>query len=308
VIWFALAQDRLATPNFRFISRSIRDKVDAKDRSRPKHEGKASAMGILALADEQTLKGRAHYLIDVDGMSLAYCYIRKNACSAFKKFIIDTSDVAKNPDENDMRFMARAHLADLQDVRAADHRICILRDPIDRAASVYVNKFVAQTGNADIFKSYADRTGRPPHLATFSDFVEYYLSLPLETLDVHVYPQASHLMPVDYDVALMIDQVYSGMVEVLGVEIADVFFARKMNATRYHPGCTTDKSRETAEALRNAGMFPARDSLCTEDLAKALRAIYAEDYSMIARLVSLGGSAPQRTMQEASRIAELPAS
>ena len=38
--------------------------------------------------------GRAHFWFELGGKTYGYCYIRKNACSAFKKLICDTSDVA----------------------------------------------------------------------------------------------------------------------------------------------------------------------------------------------------------------------
>jgi hypothetical protein len=203
-----------------------------------------------------------HFRFIVDGRQFAYCRIRKNACSAIQRFIIETSPYRRNEVESDYKFLRRQHrVSTLEGLRSADHRILIARDPVERIQSVFVNKFIQRNGNVGIFDSYSRVTGLDPHEANFRTFVVEYVSrLGDDGLDPHVWPQTWYLCPVVYDIAIRLDDLAATMSRIIGAELASKFFDNKVNAS---------------EALE----LPV-DSETSVRLAE----IYAADYRMLERI------------------------
>ena len=78
--------------------------------------------------------------------SVAYSYIRKNACSSFTRFIL--KDVHANKFKSNVsnynKMVEVARMRTLKDFLAQQHRIFVYRDPLQRIASLYLNKFVQQ--------------------------------------------------------------------------------------------------------------------------------------------------------------------
>jgi hypothetical protein len=247
-------------------------------------------MGVLDLRHNGDVRGRVHYTIEVQDRVLAYAYIRKNGCSAFKNFFVAESLHKKQAEEGQMEFMARCHRAREGDVRSADDRIAVLRKPHSRMISVFRNKFIQQAGNTDIFNNFREVVGSPQD-CTFRAFVHQYLVLPQEQLDPHVYSQASHLLPIHYNRAMLLEDLASGMSELLGPEIATRHFTQKANATSTQPqnGEPDDVSELPASEL-NARYtatreMPSTDALCSPALRKDIEERYADDCRMIEQLV-----------------------
>jgi hypothetical protein len=173
-------------------------------------------------------KGRNHFIIEINGISFAYCYIRKNACSAFKDLFMHES-VHPMDKRSALANMISYHSCNLEQVALADFRIVILRDPISRVASVFQNKFAQQLGFSDIFKNYNKITGLNPRLATFNDFIFNYLDNEILSLDVHLHPQISHLYPIIYNASCEIKSLYNMADNIFGSTVADKYFKVERN-------------------------------------------------------------------------------
>lgn len=245
-------------------------------------------MGILDLSADQR-RGRAHYVIRVGELTLAYAYIRKNACSTFKQVFIGLSLHSWNTGtETELEFMNSHHRAKRHQIATADYRICILRDPVERAVSTYRNKFIQRSYHGGIFASYEKITGQNPEEASFADFVQRYLTQPPVLLDQHVLPQAAHLRPFSYNATFLIEGLHDGMARIIGPDLARTYFRDRQNPSGgrelQDSGAADRPSRVLAQAfLAEDRQIPDKDSFLTPDL-RALLARYAEDSVLLARI------------------------
>jgi hypothetical protein len=234
-------------------------------------------------------RGRGHFVIDIGGTTLAYCYIRKNACTAFKSLFVQESRHQFHEGGDVLAFMQEHHRARLPDIKSADARVCVVRDPADRVASTFRNKFIQQVGNRDIFASYQAVTGRDPQDATFTQLVTDYLQHS-GPLDPHVWSQMGHLAPVFYEYAIPIQDLETEMANLIGTERAARYFGIRSNATAAATtAVVSDPANEPAGLLHNRYIrdqsMPSASSLLTPELKDALREIYAEDYAGLAGVI-----------------------
>lgn len=245
-------------------------------------------MAKLDLTQEFGLKGRAHCQLKVDSGTMAYCYIRKNACTVFKKFFLERSATPIQPPETDLAFMLRAHRAKPEDVAAAEYRICVLRDPVKRCASLFKNKFIQRNGNVGVFKNYREVTGEAPELATFDDFIEKYLATGLNLLDPHTRTQKSHLLPIEYNHAFLMQDVYQGMVPIIGETLAGQYFAKPKNSsdgeTRYDSPVGDQPSTVLRRIFLEEQKSPSDAALLSPERVKKIEALYKDDIELIQRL------------------------
>lgn len=176
---------------------------------------------------------RAHFRFSHDGRTYAYCRIRKNGCSAMQRFVIATSPHRGLDPARGLEFLRRHHaVATRPALDAADARILIVRDPVERLKSVYANKFLQRKNAADIFASYRAVTGRAPQEASLEAFVfDYVARLGADELDPHVWPQSWHLCDTLYEHVFPLESLRDGMDPIIGGRLACRFFQRKVNAS-----------------------------------------------------------------------------
>lgn len=229
-------------------------------------------------------KGFHHFTFEFEGRRIIYCYIRKNACTAFKRLIVDLSSGSPKPraDENPIHYLLTHHRAEYhKDILRADRVVFVHRDPIDRAISLFKNKFIQRSGYYDIFADYERVTGKDPSAATFREFVECYLGNGAR--DPHTLPQKAHLLPIVYTDAIPLAALHEHMAEVLNGPTAEKYFAHKDNASG---SSTTYDDLEAAstpasalrEILLQEGYYPSRASFLSDGILEhRLRSIYSQD-------------------------------
>ena len=227
-----------------------------------------------------------HFIFKFAGKRIVYCYIRKNACSAFKRLIVGLSDAGPKPKprENPLFYMLRHHrVENFKDIVKADHVIFVHRDPIDRIISLFKNKFIQQKENIDIFKNYWNVTGNDPTNATFRDFVENYLNNHMDELDPHLLPQRTHLLPIVYTDSIPILKLHEAMATILNIQTADTYFSSEMNSTitrqNYENLMVADTPAvELHKIWLKERALPTRQSfLFDKNIENKLRLIYAQD-------------------------------
>lgn len=240
--------------------------------------------------------GRNHFGLEIGGRMIGYCYIRKNACSSFKKMFLDRSPqrALKRPDQRPIDFIREHHRLTPAALAACDRVVFAYRDPAERTLSMFRNKFIAQTGAADISASYARIAGQPPQDATFRSFTERYLGRRFARLDRHVLPQRLHLQRVCYTDAIPVQDLHAGMCRVIGQELADQYFLRPVNRTsdvplRPVPDAAGRSVQELREIYARDGYMPDNASLLPAGVADRLRRLYAMDYDIIG---AAGNAAP----------------
>lgn len=246
-------------------------------------------MKTLDLRNNILSTGKGHFHFEVGGRRFAYAYIRKNACSAFKDLICDTSTLANYAEfkGSHLDFMGEHHkirTADMLD--SCDTKIFVYRDPFERVISVFVNKFVVQTGNTAIFDNYRAALGKNPQNATFENFVKEYCR-DFRKRDVHIERQSQHLLPVRYDAALDMGSLHAGMADLIGVELADRYFAHKVNSSTYGTD-NLDKSQIKARDLHNhyktTSELPSKHAFMRDDLIAICQRRYDMDYKMLSKI------------------------
>lgn len=204
--------------------------------------------------------------------------------------IRETSEYAggRERNETEMKFLSRFHSAKkLTDLAACDHRIFIYRDPLQRAASAFVDKFVIRRGNSDIFRNFFKVTGIEPENATFDLFVRKYLSKPPQTIDPHCVGQYEHLLPLLYTEAIPMHSLFESMTSVLGDVLARRYFFNKVNAItemKFDSPCYDTPSSNLHDRFRREGRVPTNSSLLTEENVGVLRKVYRADLILLSQL------------------------
>ena len=241
-------------------------------------------------------KPSPHYNITIGGRRILYAYIRKNACTAFKRLINrrlhPTYAIKKalGQEKNDryhiqgnMKYFALPRKGDV-DLSRYDETIFVYRDPVERFVSVFTNKFVDDDNNADIRTNFESLTGIDLEHATFRDFMRYAQN-DFNSLDCHLAPQKSHLRNIPYSRPIALDQLSSTMTEFIGTGAAQKWFGRKVNASTTAGSTGTENVIDTpVSELRNRqrqGTALHKSNFITDELTDFIHCKYEQDYRMI---------------------------
>lgn len=233
--------------------------------------------------------------IDVDGTRISYTYIRKNACSAFKEMFAFLSHHDLSQYDSILKGMIAHHHDDsIEAISSADFRVCVLRDPVDRAVSVFKNKFIQMAGNKDIFLSVERALGVRGSEVTFRAFVSEYvgrLKMDRCSVDPHLWRQSDHLYPVLYNAAIQMSELKSSMERIAGLEVSRKCFSKRLNSSvgrgdgsGLYGNCADRTAGELNELYKDEGFVPSAKDLLDESTAAALRTIYQEDLELFDRL------------------------
>ncbi|MDM8167643.1 sulfotransferase family 2 domain-containing protein [Roseovarius sp.] len=183
-----------------------------------------------------------HYEINLGGRKILYAYIRKNACTAFRRLLNDEYHRLHPPAEGKKQrsredFLLSGNMKEflvlrknLRNVDAYDNTVFVYRDPLDRLISVFTNKFIADKGAKDIKRNFEGLTGLRFDDATFDDFIDY-AKHDFKQLDRHLWPQKAHLWDIKYTDAIRIDHLQQSMRSLIGPGRSRKWFGRKVNSS-----------------------------------------------------------------------------
>lgn len=238
--------------------------------------------------------GRPHFVFRANNKTIAYAYIRKNGCTAFKNLITSCSEhpVFYDSNSNPLQFMLDYHEErSLTALEKCDYRIFVYRDPYDRIASLFLNKIVERKNAEDLRQSIRSVSDKNPEKMSMYDFVFLYLrsGVDVEKLDPHVWPQSTHLYPIKYTNAISIANLKEEMASIVGKDLSQRFFANKSNAASGNVMTNdTDLSKVSAyklrETLETTGVRPSTRNLIGADESEAIRLIYRYDVELIKKL------------------------
>lgn len=240
--------------------------------------------------------GESHYVFEFEGKKIAYCYIRKNASTAFKRLILDLSPHRSAIDQckSRIQFMDLYHRESRIDaLESCDYRIFVYRDVLERIASLFVNKFIVRSGAENIMKDISRRLKKSPEDVSFINFVTDYLGRAqnVNDLDPHVWEQIYHLRPVRYTHAIAIKRLEGEMSEILGLEIAHEYFGKKTNSAIIDARTTEEekdvanlKASELNNYWQRTGLLPKYEHLLRSDLAEKISMVYSRDLKMIKKI------------------------
>lgn len=240
------------------------------------------------LLDRTRKQGELHLICRAGDITLGYCYIRKNACSSFKRLFLDMGDIPYEPQQwpRKIDYMISHQMLRSRDAHRCDRMVFVYRDPVERVISLFKNKFIMRDGHEDLFRTYAALAGEDPQDTTFRNFVQNYLSADFRKLDLHVLPQAWHLKRFNYTDAIPITDLHARMCAVLGSEMAGAYFKQPVNATHKTnspiiPGGAKISARDLAETYAASREMPADESFLDDELTARIRSLYVDDIHMI---------------------------
>lgn len=237
-----------------------------------------------------------HYRFEANGQRIVYTYIRKNACSAFKKMLLTRAKslwmsrifggLRKYPGD-DLRGIRSFKFYPGKAARDFDHLIFVYRDPFERIVSLYLNKFVENNGAGDIRKSFESACFESADEATFEDFLNY-LSGPFEVLDPHCYPQKAHLLDVAYTCPININCLFSEIRKILGDDLSSKFFLAPVNSVQKKGQITEQNffknpAKELA-AMQKGGIRFTKNNFATLEARNFILSRYWMDYEMIGEI------------------------
>lgn len=227
---------------------------------------------------------------------IVYVYIRKNGCSAFKRWLLHDMGERRGP-EADISIVAKRYAISMEWELTGTRRLLVLRDPVERMCSLYRNKFIQRRGAEDILRSFEGATGIQGGEASFKCFVNKYLRLILENdptssakIDPHCLSQAQHLWPITYDQVVMMDDLWEASQEIFSKDVAKSFFESRVNSTpttgEHNPHSNTPANRLIA-LYESDGFLPDNASLADEESRDLIRKIYETDYALISKAMKL---------------------
>lgn len=245
---------------------------------------------------------------------LVCCAIPKNACTAVKHWMlwaagIDTSHL----DHGEVHDFARRQIGverlsgkDVRRIRASAFAFAIVRDPVDRVVSAYIDKFIRQNPMNLHSKCVIEavRFGRRVRLTkrerfetggrwierrsdpridysagvSFAEFVAYLEVTPDSRLDDHYRPQADflRLSGLRYDSLIPFERFREGLVEVAARHKIDAWIP---DPPPPEPRLDAELQLAdvTAGEIRVRGALPASGSLLTSELREKLKRRYHAD-------------------------------
>jgi hypothetical protein len=225
-----------------------------------------------------------------------YVYIRKNGCSAFKKWLLaEVGDTRNLSTEDPSIGVLSKRLQVTSDDQLSNARcVLVLRDPIARLCSLFRNKLIQRRGADDILANIEELTGLSTDALTFRRLVEQYIGGHLHCrsglgpkIDPHCTTQHDHLWPILYDRVIMLEDLPKAAVALFGKDIAAEYFSVPANASSTSL-VQSNASDLSAGELRNiysvSNALPSDDSLLDDKLRNAIRDLYSLDYKLIASI------------------------
>src|SRR6056297_1118230 len=233
-----------------------------------------------------------------------YCPIGKNACTFLKSEVTRTAGLAHiDHIARDIHFITDTvrtgmQLSDHspQEVERLIHdetylRFAVLRDPMDRLLSAYVEKFVQHRNTPlNIFhtRSVVDPVQAAVGLdasdydrgITFRDFIEHVTSVDATTLDPHWRPQAHYLQGITYDRLFRMDQI-NDLMEILEARSGVSLGRQARNVTGSGKGTDQPGAQDLLPAQIEAGPKLSKASFFDTDMRQAVESAFASDYSLL---------------------------
>lgn len=229
-----------------------------------------------------------HYYV-YPTLGIGYTYIPKNASSRIKTQLGQANgSMTRYVGSHSAAY--RPVLAGIARQSAVTFRFVVLRDPVERLVSYFLEKYVVGEDWMAPQVSLGLRprsllvTSKAVRACTFRDVVEYLTLAKRPLLNDHLRPQADFLLGGAYD--------HVGTVEDLGVTLAllekrGVPAVSSRNAWGLHRMDVGEQMADVpVERLRRLwyedGILPSTANLVSDDVLRRLRSVYETDYALYA--------------------------
>ena len=237
-------------------------------------------------------------VLDFESLRVIYCPMAKNGSTYFKKALMERSEFYPEFLESGgslHEFAFRHPRLRMRDFSRLDDSgslsFAIVRDPIDRAVSAYLNKFVSITGNLRVARqataAYVELVNSdfdPERLLNFRQFVRLICHQADSELDHHWRPQHTFLRDYTEKFDWLVPQHrIADFLPILESHLGDSMpRERSRNRVQYSREVPegVDYTRWAPQRLRHQKLYPTRDVLVSPDLLEALQARFALDLDL----------------------------
>ena len=285
-------------------------------------EGKISqainyyAVAAKAIADKAIFKTKPGWLeepwaekayIANHKYKFVYCPIPKVACSSFKRFAVELSDLENKPEvltlppklfhayvDHSLSFFAN-YLHRRQEAMAlldnSDYfKFAIVRNPWDRLTSAYLNKFVkpidieqSSSPGKQVVEQHYQSQNLPVDYSrgiTFKEFIQYLLTHKNEEIDGHWQPQSMFINQNKFDYLGRIETLdadFKAIAERIGVTTNLGWANRSKRAEVTNNSSTEQYADYTPTQLRQLDRYPSYTEFYTSELLDLVKQRYTED-------------------------------
>lgn len=216
-----------------------------------------------------------------------YSFIPKNACSTMRLSIAIANGAIRGPEEHAFIHANNpTFAAELRDLVTAGFSFVILRDPLERLASVYLDKIVGVTPEFWQLHSRLGHEGNPEDM-TFRRFVDAIALPGILRSNPHWRPQVDFLVYDVYDLYIQLPELNSHR-EVLreraGLELHDARPMTRHGTDQYtlvDDNCFADIEPVAIREMYREGKCPAHRALFDSSLREKARQLYAQDFRLM---------------------------
>ncbi|MEM9011360.1 MAG: sulfotransferase family 2 domain-containing protein [Pseudomonadota bacterium] len=239
-----------------------------------------------ALAHNAAHQFAASHALLVFRTGAVYSFIPKNGCTTLRySLALANGCIADAEDFSWVHKNNATFAANLREIACAPFSFVVLRDPLARLASVYLDKIVARRPQAwGLLDTMAE--GTDPDTLTFRKFVEVLMQPYMLALDIHWRPQVDFLVYEHYDAVIRLEALSEAapmLAERAGLELMDARALSGHGNDRYEaiaPGMYADLSPAEIRAMRAEGKTVALLDLYDAGLRRIVSRKYADDVAL----------------------------
>ena len=241
----------------------------------------------LALAHNRAHQFAARHALCHYTSNSIYTFIPKNGCSTLRLSLAISNgcipDAGYHPwiHSNNGTFSAT-----LRDLVTAQFSFVVLRDPLNRLSSVYLDKIVNREPQFWDFQDSSARAFQPEEV-TFRAFAQTVCTK-LLTSNVHWRPQGHFLVYDDYDLWVPLERFEDFVSEIeerTGFAITDARPYTLHGSDRFNlveNGCFADARPADIRQMNREGQTPSHRAMFDSDLRRIVSKAYSADIELYA--------------------------
>lgn len=249
----------------------------------------------VALAHNAEHQFAAQHALCLYPSNSVYTLIPKNACSTLR-FSLAVANGCLTPD-SDFRWIHRNNLtfrANLRELVMADHSFVVLRCPLDRLASCFMDKFVGGYALAWQMTPQWENEDLPQDLS-FRQFVDLLEDPARLRANHHWRPQTDFLVYRDYDRYYDFADMAAATRDLqdwIGLELLDTRDKTGHGASAFEKveGDYADATCLDLAHMKREGRLPHYRGLFDNDILEKTSALYADDLALYAEKTGKGPS------------------
>jgi hypothetical protein len=219
-----------------------------------------------------------------------YTFIPKNGCSSMRLSLAVDNCVIPGPEHAAwIHHNNETFRADLRALATARYTFVILRCPLSRVVSAFLDKICNLTPDAWTFYRLTNRLKEPKDL-TFKDFVRALAHQPVRKGNVHWRPQVDFLVYEVYDDYFCFEDfpaVTKSLQHRIGLEVLDARGSSRHVLERFDlvdDPAAPNLSASSILGMKNSGKCPSPRSLLDDEAISLLTRFYAADIDLYGKL------------------------